>query len=58
MSEEFSAKVRTLNGREIFDLVRAAMVLAVTVVLALVVPPQVFGADAPEQTPTKVESSR
>ncbi len=43
MSEEFAAKVRTLSNHEIYDLVRAGLVLAVTVGLALIVPPQVWG---------------
>jgi hypothetical protein len=43
MSEEFSAKVRTLNAHEIYDLVRAGLVLAITIGLALVIPPQMWG---------------
>jgi hypothetical protein len=35
---------RTLTQREIMDLVRAGLILAVTVAAAVVVPPQVFGA--------------
>ena len=43
MSDEFAAKVRTLTTHEIYDLVRAGLVLAATVGLALLVPPQVWG---------------
>ena len=43
MSEEFSAKVRTLCAHEIYDLVRAGLVLAVTIGLALIVAPQMWG---------------
>jgi hypothetical protein len=35
---------RTLTQREVMDLVRAGLILAMTVAAAVVVPPQVFGA--------------
>jgi hypothetical protein len=44
MSYQTLNATRALNRRDIFDLARAGFVLAVTVLLALLVPPKVFGA--------------
>jgi hypothetical protein len=44
MGQQFFAKARTLSRSDILDLVRAALVLAMTVGMALVVPPRVLGA--------------
>jgi hypothetical protein len=58
MSEDRVARVRGLNRREIIDLMQAALVLAFTIGLALVVPPKVLTGDAPERAPVKMESGR
>jgi hypothetical protein len=57
MSQDTSAQVRTLSRHEVMDLVRAGIVLAITVVLTMIVPPQVWGAD-PEQAPAQVVSPK
>lgn len=48
MSQDPSARTKTLSRHEVMDLVRAGIVLAVTVYLAMIVPPQVWGADTPK----------
>ena len=58
MSEDMVTRMRGLNRREILDLMRAGLVLAFTIGLALVVPPKVLGAGAPEHAPVKLESAR
>jgi hypothetical protein len=58
MSYQTLNATRALNRRDIFDLARAGFVLAVTVLLALLVPPKVFGADPhPNNVPT-VEAAK
>jgi len=48
MSYQTLNATRELNRRDIFDLARAGVVLAVTVLLALLVPPKMFEAGAQE----------
>jgi hypothetical protein len=55
MSQDRTARTKALSAREVMDLVRAGIVLAITVYLTMIVPPQVWGADsAPE--PAQVNS--
>jgi hypothetical protein len=49
MSTDTSAPAKTLNRREVIDLVRAGIVLVVTVGLTVLVPPKVWGAGEPEK---------
>lgn len=56
MNQDTSAQPRTLSRDEVMDLVRAGIVLAITVGLTMIVPPQVWGAD-PEPVPAKIVSS-
>ncbi len=37
-------QAKTLTQRDVMDLVRAGLILALTIAAAIVVPPQVFGA--------------
>jgi hypothetical protein len=37
------ARTKTLTRREVMDLIRAGLILAITVAAAVVVPPNVFG---------------
>jgi hypothetical protein len=37
------ARAKTLTRREVMDLIRAGLILAITVVAAVAVPPNVFG---------------
>jgi hypothetical protein len=43
MFRRMLADVRAMSREEIYDLVRGGLVLAVTIVLALIVPPTVWG---------------
>lgn len=53
MSYQSLNATRALNRKDIFDLARAGFVLAITVALAVIVPPKVFGADPqPQNVPT------
>lgn len=45
-----NTRAKALTERELMDFVRGAVILAITVAAALIVPPKVFGA-----TPTNVE---
>ena len=45
-----NTRAKALTERQLLDLVRAGVILAITVAAALIVPPKVFGA-----TPTNVE---
>ena len=45
MPENMRTEVRALSRHEVYDLVRGGLVLAVTVALALIVPPKVWGVD-------------
>jgi hypothetical protein len=58
MSYQPLSATRALNRRDIFDLARAGFVLAVTVLLALLVPPKVFGADPQTQNATTIEAKQ
>jgi hypothetical protein len=53
-----AGKTHTLSRREILDLVRAGLVLAVTVAMALIVPPRVLGAVAAQMDQPRVEATR
>ena len=52
MLRKMSAQMRPLSRHEIYDLVRGGLVLAVTVALALIVPPKVWGVDEANSAPT------
>jgi hypothetical protein len=43
MSRPMRAQAKTLTRRELMDLIRAGLILAITVAAAVVVPPNVFG---------------
>jgi hypothetical protein len=58
MSYQPLSATRTLNRRDIFDLARAGFVLAITVLLALLVPPKVFGADPQSQNAATIEAKQ
>ena len=58
MSPGTSARTKSLSPHEVMDLVRAGIVLAVTVYLTMIVPPQVWGADPPAQTPATIQPSK
>jgi hypothetical protein len=45
-----NTRAKALTERQLLDLVRAGVILAITVAAALIVPPKVFGA-----TPTNLE---
>lgn len=47
-----SADARTLSRHEIYGLLRGGLVLAITVALALTVPPKVWGVGDGNSTPT------
>jgi hypothetical protein len=57
MNQDTSPRTKSLSPQEVMDLVRAGIVLAVTVYLTMIVPPQVWGADPPKQAPAIIESS-
>jgi hypothetical protein len=50
MVRKMSAEMQALSRHEIYDLVRGGLVLAVTVALALIVPPRVWGVDEGNST--------
>lgn len=58
MNYESPRHPRTLSRKEIFDLARAGLVLALTVGLALIVPPKVFGAIAGHSDVPKIEATK
>ena len=58
MSYQPLSATRALNRGDIFDLARAGIVLAVTVLLALLVPPKVFGADPQSNNVPTVEAAK
>jgi hypothetical protein len=49
MSTDISTPTKTLKPHEVMDLIRAGIVLVVTVGLTVLVPPKVWGAGAPEK---------
>jgi hypothetical protein len=57
MSQDTPSRTKTLSTHEVMDLVRAGIVLAITVYLTMIVPPQVWGADPPTQPPAQIETS-
>jgi hypothetical protein len=57
MGQQFFTKARNLSRREILDLVRAGLVLAMTVGMALAVPPRVLGAVEATAHQTHVEAT-
>lgn len=58
MSTETPAPAKALNAHEVMDLIRAGIVLVVTVGLAVLVPPKVWGAGEPEKAAVQVELSQ
>jgi len=58
MTNETSSATRTLNHLEILDLARAGLVLAITVALALIVPPKVFGAESVQNDMPAIEAAK
>ena len=58
MSRDPSGDARPLSNHEIFDLLRAGLVLIATVVLALMVPTRVLGADVPNDESAQTQSTR
>ncbi len=44
MNSREHARAKALTQRDVMDLVRAGVILALTIAAAIVVPPQVFGA--------------
>lgn len=45
MHQDTSTRTRTLTRQEVLDLVRAGIVLAITVGAAMIVPPKVWGGE-------------
>ncbi|MEJ1965260.1 MAG: hypothetical protein WDO56_28490 [Gammaproteobacteria bacterium] len=52
MLDKMATDVRALSRHEVYDLLRGGLVLALTVALALIVPPKVWGVDDGNSAPT------
>jgi len=58
MNHRTSDTARRLTTCETFDLVRAGLILAFTVALALIVPPRVLGADPQQSDAAQAKSTK
>lgn len=56
MNDGPPVRAKTLNRNEVMDLVRAGIVLVITVGLTMLVPDRVWGAGEPEPAPARIEA--
>ena len=50
--------LRALTSHEIYDLIRAGVLLVLTVGLAVIIPPRVWDAGGPAQPPLQIELTK
>jgi hypothetical protein len=58
MNDSTPARAKSLTRNEVMDLVRAGIVLAITIGLTMIVPDRIWGAGAPERAAVSIGISK